>query len=137
MARPRMDSGMSIAKLESFLRASREKLSGLQKERDKAAKALAAIDAKIAAISGGAVAAGGGAVRAPGTRARNAKSLTTVLGEVLSSGKPMSVGDIVDGVLATGYQSSSPNFRGIVNQTLIKEKKTFGSAGRGMYQLKK
>ena len=45
--------------------------------------------------------------------------------------------DIVDGVLGSGYRSSSANFRGIVNQTLIKEKKKFTSPSRGMYQLKK
>jgi hypothetical protein len=46
------------------------------------------------------------------------------------------VGDIVDKVLATDYRSHSANFRGIVNQTLIKDKR-FTSAGRGMYQLRK
>ena len=139
MARPRKETGLSIAKLELFLRSSREKLQSLQKERDKTVKALAAIDSKIAALTGGAAGAGGAgrAVRGGGGRARNPKSLTAVLADVLANGKPLSVGDIVDGVLATGYQSTSPNFRGIVNQTLIKEKKQFASAGRGLYQLKK
>ena len=36
----------------------------------------------------------------------------------------------------SGYRSNSANFRSIVNQTLIKDKR-FGSAGRGVYQLKK
>ena len=50
----------------------------------------------------------------------------------------MKVGDIADAVLATGYRSNSVNFRAIINQTLIKERKRFASAGeRGMYQLKK
>jgi hypothetical protein len=48
----------------------------------------------------------------------------------------MSVGEIVEGVQRRGYRSGSANFRAIVNQTLIKEK-LFGSAGRGIYQLKK
>jgi hypothetical protein len=46
------------------------------------------------------------------------------------------VGEIVDAVLAGGYHSKSANFRGIVNQTLIKDKR-FVSSGRGVYQLKK
>jgi len=57
-----------------------------------------------------------------------------VLGE---SNKPMSVSDIVEGVLATGYRSTSPKFRGIVNMTLIKERRRFANAGRGMYTLVK
>ena len=39
-------------------------------------------------------------------------------------------------VQAAGYRSGSANFRGIINQTLIKDKR-FGKAERGMYQLKK
>ena len=52
------------------------------------------------------------------------------------SGKPMRVADIMNGALSDGYRSNSGNFRGIVNQTLIKEKQ-FQQAGRGMYQMKK
>jgi hypothetical protein len=40
-------------------------------------------------------------------------------------------------VQKSGYRSNSANFRSIVNQTLIKERKRFGQAGRGIYQLKK
>ena len=71
-----------------------------------------------------------------GTRARNAKSLIETLEDVLKGGKPMKVGDIADAAQKTGYRSNSANFRSIVNQTLIKDKR-FGSAGRGVYQLKK
>jgi len=39
-------------------------------------------------------------------------------------------------VLAGGYRSTSPQFKAIVNQTLIKEKR-FVSAARGIYRLKK
>ena len=50
----------------------------------------------------------------------------------------MKVGVITEAVLATGYRSSSDNFRAIINQTLIKEKKRFISTGaRGEYQIKK
>jgi hypothetical protein len=63
-------------------------------------------------------------------------SLVATLESVLASGKPMSVGDIVESVQKQGYRSGSANFRAIVNQTLIKEKQ-FSSAGRGVYQLKK
>ena len=48
----------------------------------------------------------------------------------------MKVADITAAILATGYKTRSANFRGIVNQTLIKDKR-FVSAGRGLYQLTK
>jgi hypothetical protein len=47
----------------------------------------------------------------------------------------MKVGEIMDAVLATGYRSGSANFRGIINQTLIKDKR-FGQVERGVYELK-
>jgi ribosomal protein L19E len=40
----------------------------------------------------------------------------------------------MEGVLAAGYRSNSGNFRGIVNQALIKDKR-FTSAGRGLYEM--
>ncbi len=66
-------------------------------------------------------------------------SLPDALDHVLrAGGKPMKVGDITDAVLATGYRSNSDNFRAIVNQTLIKERKRFAPSGeRGTYQLVK
>jgi len=46
------------------------------------------------------------------------------------------VADIVKGVLSTGYRSTSANFRGIVNQALIKDKRFAKAGARGTYQLK-
>jgi hypothetical protein len=54
----------------------------------------------------------------------------------MKDGKPMRVGDITDAVHNAGYRSSSANFRGIVNQTLIKDKR-FVAPERGLYQLRK
>ncbi len=70
-------------------------------------------------------------------RARNDRSLVQTIETVMrGSGKPMRVGEIVEAVQAGGYRSNSANFRGIVNQTLIKERKRFAAAERGLYQLK-
>jgi hypothetical protein len=54
---------------------------------------------------------------------------------VLKGKAPMKVGDIFKAVLANGYHSTSANFRGIVNQTLIKEKQ-FHQVDRGTYTVK-
>src|SRR3712207_8218784 len=59
----------------------------------------------------------------------------TTLFRSREGGKTMSVGEIVEAVERSGYRSNSANFRGIVNQTLIKDKR-FQQAGRGQYQLK-
>jgi hypothetical protein len=54
----------------------------------------------------------------------------------LSSARSLvSVGDIAERVQASGYRSSSANFRGIVNQALVKDKR-FVSTARGMYGLR-
>jgi hypothetical protein len=61
----------------------------------------------------------------------------SIEGLLRKKGDAMSVGDIVSGVLAAGYNSKSANFRGIVNQALIKDKRFVKAGSRGLYQLKK
>jgi len=130
--------GLSIAQLKNILASRESELKKLQKRRKQAQAELDAIDAQIARIDGDASGSNGSTGRGRGrTRARNEQSLVATLESVLGkSGKPMSVGEIVEGVQAAGYKSSSPTFRAIVNQTLIKERKRFTSTGRGIYQLK-
>ena len=56
-------------------------------------------------------------------RARNDVSLPVAIAGVLSkSSRPVSIGDIVEGVLASGYRSNSGNFRAVVNQALVKDR---------------
>lgn len=134
---PRLPSRFTIPQLESMLQARMGQLESLQKERNALQKQLDAIDDKIKNLGGSLRGMGGGGVSSGG-RARNEKSLTETIAEVLEKvGKPASVGEILDGVKASGYRSNSANFRGIINQTLIKERKRFANAGRGLYGLKK
>jgi hypothetical protein len=71
-----------------------------------------------------------------GRRPKNTKSLVASIHDALARrGAPMKVGDIMAAVKGGGYKSSSANFRGIINQTLIKEKQ-FKSTARGTYGLK-
>jgi hypothetical protein len=117
-----------------MLENRRREANALQRERNKLLQRLDAVDRKLGSLAGS-----GGRLRngTGGGRSRNPKSLVATMEAVLGrSGKPMRVGDIMDAVRAEGYRSNSANFRGIVNQTLIKEKR-FTSAGRGIYQLKK
>ena len=126
-------NGLTIDQLEQMLNARRSQIQKLQRQRAKIARKLDAIDDRIRQLGGSAGRGGMGR----GIRARNDQSLLEVIEFVLkNSGKPMKVGDIADAVQSRGYRSNSANFRGIVNQTLIKDKR-FGSASRGVYQLKK
>ena len=133
MARPSSGAGLAIADLQRILDQKQHELKKLYKRRAQAERDLDAIDREIAKIEGN----GRGGRRGGGGRARNDKSLAETLEDVLrSNGKAMSVGDIMEAVLATGYRSNAENFRGIINQQLIKEKKRFTKADRGMYQVK-
>ncbi|MDQ3439559.1 MAG: hypothetical protein M3478_04340 [Planctomycetota bacterium] len=136
MARRANGSGMSIAQLEQLLAGRRQELNEKQREHSKVLARLQELEADIRRLGGSAGRRGRSGARGGGTRARNAKSLIETLEDVLKGGKPMKVGDIADAAQKTGYRSNSANFRSIVNQTLIKDKR-FGSAGRGVYQLKK
>src|SRR6185503_1845515 len=134
MARPSSTSGLTLSQLERLLDQRRRDLAKLQRQRFRIQKRLDAIDSRIHAAGG---TAGGGRGGSGRSRVRNELSLQDAIHHVLSKTTgPMPVGDIMDKVLATGYKSKSANFRGIVNQTLIKDKR-FSSSGRGVYQLKK
>lgn len=137
MARPNTGSNFNIAQLERILSDRRSELTRLGRQRDQLQRKLDGVERQIFRLQGsmrgmGRRGAGGG-----GIRARNDQSLVATIESVLrDSGKPMRVGEIVDAVQAGGYRSNSANFRGIVNQTLIKERKRFSPAARGLYQLK-
>jgi hypothetical protein len=139
MARPSATGQMTIAQLENLLQTRRRKLAELERERRKAQTKLDGIDRQISTLAGR-MGASGGANGSGGTggRARNEFSLVESMSKVLrDAGKPMGVGDIAAGVLKSGYKSNSANFRAIVNQTLIKERKNFNATERGVYALKK
>ena len=129
MARPRGNENLSIDELERLLAQRRNRVNKLMKQREKLEAKMDALDQEIASL--------GGNGHGRRTRARNDMSLVDAIEAVMQQGgKPMRVGDITDAVQAAGYRSNSANFRGIVNQTLIKDKR-FSQAERGLYQLKK
>jgi hypothetical protein len=129
MPRPSTGTNLSLAALQSILESRREEVSKLKKQRAELQRKVDLLDRQIERIEGDG--------RGGNGRVRNTRSLNDTLEEVLrGGGKAMKVGDIVDAVKATGYRSNSANFRGIVNQTLIKDKR-FVAPERGIYQIKK
>lgn len=125
MAKPEL-TDMSITALQSEIRRREKHAVSLQKRREKLLKQLAEIDAEIASIGG----LGGGAGRG-GRRPRNESNLPEALAQVLT-GKTMSVTEAAEAVQKAGYITTSPNFRTIVNQALIRDKR-FKRVGRGLY----
>jgi hypothetical protein len=120
----------SIVQLEKMIQARRGKVEKLEKRRARILKHLEELDSEIANL--------GGSGRTKSGRARNKKSLNDSIDAVLhEQAKPMKVADIVDAVLAAGYVTGSANFRGIVNQALIKDKRFVKGETRGSYVLKK
>ena len=138
MARPASGNNFNIAQLDRVLEEKRSELDKLRRQRSDIQKKLNQIDRQIERVEGGMNGSrrGGGGGGGGGGRARNAKSLLDTLEEVLrDGGRPMKVAEIMDAAIASGYRSGSANFRGIVNQTLIKDKR-FGQVERGVYELK-
>jgi hypothetical protein len=135
MPRPSSGANLNIADLRRILNERTRMLDRLQKRRQKAIRAVEAIDAEIGKIAGNGGMPGrmGG-----GGRVRNDKSLPDYIEEYLSkNGKPARVGDITEGVQSLGYRSNSKTFKNIVNQMLIKERKRFHAVERGLYSLAK
>lgn len=125
----------NIADLERILQERRSEVNRLQRQRSEVQKRLDALDRQIAKVAG-AGGAGGTGRRGGGGRARNDQSLADMIEAALrGSGGPMKVGDIAEAVQRAGYRSSSANFRGIVNQMLIKDKR-FAATDRGVYGIK-
>ncbi len=127
---PRGVYDLSVAQLEKILEQRRGRIAVLERQRLKVARQLEALDSKIAAEGGRT----GGRVK----RARNSASLADTITDVLKkAGSAMKVADIVSAVQDAGYRSTSDNFRGIVNQVLIKDKRFSKGPMRGTYATKR
>jgi hypothetical protein len=113
---------LSATQIKAELRRRERTVHRLIRERERVAAVIAEIDTQIDAL-------GNVKVR---RRPRNSSNLVEALVGVLT-GKTMSLGEATDAVQAAGYQSTSPNFRTIVNQTLINKSRMFKRVTRGRY----
>lgn len=117
---------MSTAELQAELSRRERNVRKLERRREKLMGELAEIEKELA--SEGALSSSGGIRRRP----RNEMNLVDSLAVVLK-GKEMSVTDVTQAVQQAGYMTTAANFRTIVNQALIREKKKFKKVSRGMY----
>lgn len=124
---------MSTAELQRELRRREGQVERLYAKHAKLSAQLAEVEAEIAKVGGEL----GHGVTSRGTvrrRPRNSSNLAEALQQVLT-GTDLSVTEAAEAVQAAGYRTSSANFRTIVNQTLIKDKR-FKKVSRGRYTAK-
>ena len=137
--------GVSTTALQAELQRRGSDLTKLEAKRDALMAELDQVDNEILVINAALSAAGlGGSSRRVGPgrarragarkRPRNEKSLEVALADVLK-GKTMGVTEVAEAVQRAGYKTTSPNFRTIVNQTLIRSS-LIKKLGRGAYTAK-
>jgi hypothetical protein len=156
MARRNRNNGKSLGNipleaLEAELERRQDRLQALLEEHGRLMAAAARLGGEFRQPAGRAAAgpraasAVGGARRGrppgkkrgakPGVkRPRNDMNLVEAMAALLK-GKTMNVTKIAEEVQKAGYNTTSPNFRTIVNQTLIKSDR-FKKVARGQYTAK-
>lgn len=120
---------LSLGELQAELARREKGVRKLERRREKILGELAEIDSELAAV--GALSASGGVRRRPRNEMNLVKSLAAVL-----DGKTMSVTEVTHAVQQAGYLTTASNFRTIVNQALIRERKVFKKISRGQYTAK-
>lgn len=128
----RVLSKVSTDDLAAELNRRSKSLRSLERKRDRLSQQLADIEAEIIALGGESGAAIHGV--GPRKRPRNDMNLEEALIKLLKN-KTLSVTDTAEQVQKSGYKTTSPNFRTIVNQTLINSA-AFKRVSRGKYTVK-
>jgi hypothetical protein len=117
--------GMTTEALQAELKRRERHLKQLHKKREKLLTQLQEVDAQIVA-EGGSVT--GGVTR---KRFRNDSNLADALVDLLKT-QTLTVTEATSKVQEAGYRTTAANFRTIVNQTLIRDKR-FKRVSRGKY----
>ncbi len=119
----------SISELKTEIKRRERQLTSLHKKREKVVAQLQEIDDQISELGG--TASGASPIGGGRKRYRNDANLADSLVDLLKT-KVMSVTQASIEVQKAGYKTTSPNFRTIVNQTLLRDKR-FKRVGRGLY----
>lgn len=126
---PRLEN-LSLDALKAEFTKRQRALERLMQTRQRLIDKIVEIDAEIHS-HGGRVSTGASGVIGLRKRPRNELNLVDALAKVLK-GRTLSVTEAAEAVQRAGYQTTSPNFRTIVNQTLIKSNQ-FKKHSRGRY----
>ena len=119
----------SIAELKNEIKRRERQLTTLHRRREKLVAQLTEIDEQIAELGG--TASGASPIGGGRKRYRNASNLADALVDLLKN-QTLSVTAASIEVQKTSYKTTSPNFRTIVNHTLLRDKR-FKRVGRGLY----
>lgn len=123
--------GVSFEALEREIADRRRRLAGLQRRYQRAAKKTESLARQIEALGGRVSAREANGKR---RRPQNKQSLIDCLRAVLS-GKALGISATLDAIQASGYRSSSGDFRSLVTKAIIRSGE-FKRVGRGMYRAK-
>lgn len=131
--------GLGAVSLEDLAREMRRRqgaVGRLVKRRDRLVAQVHELNAEIQKLGGAAGAGGFGTTAAgrPRRRPQNDSNLSDALLGVLKNAT-LSVTEAAAAVQEAGYQTTSANFRTIVNQTLLKDPR-FKKVSRGKYTAK-
>lgn len=128
--------GFNLADAERVLEERKTQLRELSTRRDAAQKELDKIESEIDGLLGPGRSID--SVRRKRRRAKNDRSLRSVVLEVLKGTKPgFSLKDLADKVTATGYKTTSRNFRNVLYQCLYNTEGIVHDDGTGRYLLSK
>lgn len=126
-------SNLSVSDLERELRHRQRRseriIARLSAKRDRLVAKVTEIESEIRRHGGGL-----GRRVAIRKRPKNKMNLADALAKVLANTQ-MSVTEVAAAVQKAGYMTTSPSFRTIVNQTLIKDKR-FKRVERGQYTVR-
>lgn len=124
---------LTVAELEQVLEKKKRRLSGLHRTRDQIERRLHAVQAKISRIQGSPE-----RIQSPKrvSRAKNERSLKDVVTELLGkSKKGLPLQELSEKVLATGYKTTSTNFKNTLYQTLYHHDGIQLNKETGLYSL--
>jgi hypothetical protein len=110
-----MAKELTVAQLEKILLRKKAALEKLLRQRTQLQKKLAQVERRIIEIGGGE----GGKPRPPRRRPKNAKTLLVAVTEMLAQHKKgLTLRDLANRLLASGYKTSSTNFQNTLYQCL-------------------
>ena len=128
-------SAMSIADLRQEIERRQKLLPKLIAQRDALNRDIAVLQGLEAAKVGKPVEPKAPDKAGRRQQAKNAIGLAQALELFMKGKEKVAVGEAMEGVLAGGYRSNARDFRGLVNNMLLKDGR-FKNVGRGQFALK-
>jgi len=135
MPRPKL-STLNIADLRQEIERRQKLLPKLIAQRDALSREITELQGLAAPETRKAAKPEAAPKKARGRRrAKNKVGLADALALFMKGKKKVAIGEAMEGVLAAGYKSNARDFRSVVNNMLLTDKR-FKKIGRGVFTLK-